>query len=733
MAANAPPSEYLHHTFLRQGQVRHALKTSLACCLATGLSYYFRLTDNQLPPLLAFLFMTRGLPNPGLAWLLTQVAVLIGAGVSALLLFAFEGAPLLYVALMLIWIFTLMLFANWFPLPATLGALVSSIGVFVKLYGSVHATLRFNTSYELSCLFAGFSVVVIQTLFWPLNTSQVFSQTLAEAYDSMEKRCRQTTTRIRSGESLGAEESDFEWAPFRPLRRLLAPELRRARETSNPFALMILACRSLSLRLWFLNKSVTPSLPVALGAEASQSLSGLLDRCSAHLHSLFEGAVHRKQVSQVSSDLLEDLRAAREKTGRAPFPGDVVLTWRLVDLVVNDLQTVTLRHNALLTSLRRGVEGALVALSPFATGTRLVDGHSLRAGAKLVIMLLVLLVAESLLGRPGGQHVSFATLGGTQVGFFAVFYASTGNLGQQNKTDLVGLAGLLAGLAYGVVAAFLTSRLPQFPLLLALVLLGEYLATLVFLSWPRYSAAGQQAGLALFFAYLATSGPEWGSFTLVWTRFEGLIVAGFTAIVIHAYLWPVLPMRQLRDMIAVALKETEASLAQLFSASRATWEGAPPSLSNTVARAIDLLDDARYLPGSDHADPAYQGILINLQEIDANLEYVQFLLGLEAENPLQARFFQYLSDYAEQARMNLDRVAQQFQRDPSLAARRAAIHWLPEVLGRWRGALQAAGPLPGDLDPGRIAVIARCLDQIARGTERISSMAQEINVRNARF
>jgi hypothetical protein len=65
--------------------------------------------------------------------------------------------------------------------------------------------------------------------------------------------------------------------------------------------------------------------------------------------------------------------------------------------------------------------------------------------------------------------------GGSQVAFYATFFASTGNLGRQNKTDPVGLAGLLGGFAYGVVAAFLTSRVPQFPLLLALVFLGEFL------------------------------------------------------------------------------------------------------------------------------------------------------------------------------------------------------------------------------------------------------------------
>jgi hypothetical protein len=385
---------------------------------------------------------------------------------------------------------------------------------------------------------------------------------------------------------------------------------------------------------------------------------------------------------------------------------------------------VTTSHNALLTSLRGGLAGELVALRPVATGTRLIDVNSLRSGTKLVLMILLLLVEEGLLGFPGGS----------QVAFYATFFASTGNLGRQNKTDLVGLAGLLGGFAYGVVAAFLTSRVPQFPLLLALVFLGEFLAALALQTLPRYGVAGMQAGLAVPFAYLATTGPEWGSFTAVQTRFAGLVVAGFTAVVIHAYLWPVWPMRQLRAAIAAALRDTAVSLGQLFGAPRSSWEGAPPSLGDTVRRARDLLDDARYLPGPEHADPAYHGILSSLQEIDANLEYVHFLLSLEAEHALRERFFQVVDDYAEQAQRNLERVAQQFQQSPSRAARLEPVRWEPDASGRWERASDAVGPVPDRaIDPSRPAVIARCLDQIAQATERMSGIAHEINRRNTRF
>ena len=62
-------------------------------------------------------------------------------------------------------------------------------------------------------------------------------------------------------------------------------------------------------------------------------------------------------------------------------------------------------------------------------------------------------------------------------------------------------------------------------------------------------------------------------------------------------------MRHLRALIAAALRDTAVSLGQLFAVPSSTWDGSPPSLGETVTRARDLLDDGRYLPGPDHADP----------------------------------------------------------------------------------------------------------------------------------
>jgi len=79
MVSTAPPSESLYEASLRQGQVKHALKIALACCLATALIYYFRVPSGQFAPLMALMLLTMGMPSPRLNWLLGQLAIGISA------------------------------------------------------------------------------------------------------------------------------------------------------------------------------------------------------------------------------------------------------------------------------------------------------------------------------------------------------------------------------------------------------------------------------------------------------------------------------------------------------------------------------------------------------------------------------------------------------------------------------------------------------------------------------
>ncbi len=576
----APTHDGLYEESMRQWQVKHALKTALACCLAAGLVYYFRLTSGQLAPVFVFLLMTSGMPSPRLNWLLAQISTAIGAIVSGLIVVTFHDALFAYLAVILLWVFICLLFSNWFPVPATLAALVSAVGIFVFLQGTVGDALWYFEFYELNFLVAGFSVVVVHTLLWPQSTRKVFMQRLTEVYSHLEQQCRNAAERMRSGESPPAAVSPEPWAPFRQLRELLFPELRQTRETSNPFARMILACRSLNMRLWFFNRAIAPAAVAGLPAEQLRQLSSILDRCAGQLHALLEGSF--RQATGPACRCPFDRGRECGTIGRRPNGADRRCLGRaraaclgLASLGAEPTDSHDIQQRA-RNEFPKRLDGRPVCLVALCH-RHAVDRYPISAApvAKLVVILVLLLLEEAWLGFPGKS----------QVAFFATFFATTANLGRQNKTDLVGLAGLLGGFAYGVVAAYLTSHLSHFPLLLALVFLGEFLASLVFQKLPRFSVAGLQGGLAVSFAYLATTGPEWGSFDTVKTRFGGLVVAGFTAVVVHAYLWPVLPMRQLRASIAAVLRATSDSLAQLFGAAGSNWQGAPPTLEQTVTRA----------------------------------------------------------------------------------------------------------------------------------------------------
>src|SRR5271157_4022931 len=136
MTSTAPQREGLFEASLRQGQIRHALKTALACCLATGLTYFFHLAAGEFAPIFVVIIMALGMPSPRLNAILGQFAIAVSAVVSALLLITFHDAPFLYLSVTLVWIFTCLLFTSRFPLPGSMGSMVSAIGIFVFSQGT---------------------------------------------------------------------------------------------------------------------------------------------------------------------------------------------------------------------------------------------------------------------------------------------------------------------------------------------------------------------------------------------------------------------------------------------------------------------------------------------------------------------------------------------------------------------------------------------------------------------
>jgi len=332
-----------------------------------------------------------------------MLSIVASAVTSAVILVVFRDALFLYLAVTMVWIFACLLFSNWFPLPATLGAMVSALGIFAFLQGTVGGALWFYVAYALNWFIGGASVVVVDALVWPFTTRKVFVRRLAEVYAGLEEDCRQAARWLRSATPQPAPETEQDWAPFRQLRQQVAPELRRARKTTNPFSHMILACRSLNLRLWFFNRAIAPAAP-SLPAETRRHLASLLDACGDHLRALLESALYGKPVVvsdewRVTSDEQagHSSLATRHSSLRLLAHG-IYLT--ILHRVVRGLRAVTVCHEALFANFQKGLAGELVALRPVTTGTRLLDVQSLRSSTKLVVILLLLLLEEAWLSFP---------------------------------------------------------------------------------------------------------------------------------------------------------------------------------------------------------------------------------------------------------------------------------------------------------------------------------------------
>ncbi|MGD9633071.1 MAG: hypothetical protein AB7G28_06680 [Pirellulales bacterium] len=717
MPPSVHPSDELFQVSLRQAQVRHAIKTALACALSAAVTYYFRFRSEQLAPVFAFLLFTMGMPAPRMNWLLTQLAVIASSLVSALILVCFHDTLFLYLSLSLFWTFVCLSLGGWLPMPATLGGMVTAISIFTFLEGGLGAALNFFVDYTTNFIAGGLSVVVVHTFVWPLNTPKVFVSRLAQVYDRLEAACSAGSTWLRTGSAPAFAEPFGDWAPFRPLRQLVAPELFHGRDTTSPFAGLILACRSLNLRLWFFNRAFGRMEEASLPAEARARLADRLDRFAAQFAALVTGALDRRPVPPADPQTLAGFDSLTTPSGAADPLVAHNIQASILQYVGRDLAAITQFHNALFARFRGNFQSELVSLWPGPNSAGLFDVQSMRAGVKLVLILILLLFAEGWLGLPGES----------QVAFYATFFASSVNLGRQTRTDLIDVVGLLSGFAYGVVAAFITSRLPHFPLLLALVFLGQFLADLAYQRLPRYSVAGLQAGLALPFTFLATVGPEWGSFTTVRTRLAGLLLAGCTAVIVHAVVWPEYPMRQLRRAIAGALRSTAASLVALFRPPHTAWTGAPPDLRQTILRARDLLDDARFLPGPQNAEDEYRAVLVSLQEIDASLEYTHLLTGLPEERSCQPQFYALMNDYPAEAQAKLPQIARQFDDPPS---RDGPIEWHADTSRRWNEWLTQSSLQASVIERQRPVVIGRCLDQIAAACTQISQLAAAINARS---
>ena len=322
MASTVLPSESLFQESLRQGQVRHAIKVALACCLATATAYYFHLRSEQLAPRLR----------------LPAVHARHAQSADELAAHADRGHHRRH----RLGDHPRLLPRSVVSLPGTHAAVDLHLPAVQRLVAVSRDDGRHDLRdrrLHISRRQRRCNARFLRRLRGqlpdrrPVRRRGPHFHLAAQHAESLRRggwprpmpTSNKNAARAANGSAPASRRrrsQPFEdWAPFRPLRQLLAPELFRGRDTTNPFAGLILACRSLNLRLWFFNRAFGHVPPDAtLDRNASPTRRSPRRLCRPAWLASSPARSNRKPVAAVDPELARRRGACRLPTPRQADP-----------------------------------------------------------------------------------------------------------------------------------------------------------------------------------------------------------------------------------------------------------------------------------------------------------------------------------------------------------------------------------------------------------------------------
>jgi hypothetical protein len=268
-----------------------------------------------------------------------------------------------------------------------------------------------------------------------------------------------------------------------------------------------------------------------------------------------------------------------------------------------------------------------------------VDDYKI--SAKITLIVFILLVAVLYLDFPGSSLDAF----------YAILFGLTVNLGQLYLKGGMGLLGVIAALAYGLVGVLVVMQSPHLPILIGLYGLGMFIAVYVATGRETTMFMGLQAALLIPYVFVIFEGPEWTLANAI-TRTAALAVAVAVAVLVQRSIWPVDPLVMFRNATAHALESVAASWRRLWETeqggageTRAAAPAFPEALIRSFCEPAVWLKDSRYLVGSGHvAARRYMPILGYLEELLAELSLLDRLLRASKDGALRERVNVQLDD-----------------------------------------------------------------------------------------
>jgi len=306
------------------------------------------------------------------------------------------------------------------------------------------------------------------------------------------------------------------------------------------------------------------------------------------------------------------------------------------------------------------------------------------------------------------------------------------NLGMAQLKAKLRFLGCLFGGVYGFIGLIILTQLPHFLILISILFLGLFISTCLSLGSDRVAYAGVQAGLVLPLALLVSNGPP-TTIDVAVGRLSGIIIGGATALIVLHFIWPVDPLKQLKNKLFEALKtsgEIFQTLLKLREEDEEKIKNLSTALASTLPKSEALFKDSQYMIMSKdvHADD-FIDIIDSLDIIYVEYETLSKAIYNKKDHTLIDEYISFMSQSYNKIGSLFYEIAEEFKLETLSQTKPIDVPLFIKELNDQRLKFRETGITRQYVteDVEILSVIINSIDRILSSLNKIANSISKIN------
>jgi len=645
-------------------RIKLCLKIGIAGIICILIGNLFHLESFYLSTLFTFLVMSQFKGKVFRAGLQGVLISLIFGAVSIVISNIFYDIRIIYLLIMCSCLFLCTTLVN----VATFGALVGSILVgvimFITVFESVEASNHMFYIYITQLTLAFIVSSLVDKLIFPSRSIDKLNKAFYLSFDTLSKTFHDLNDIPHVNNST---DRMYALGLFDQINTFIKQSINEKRSEDfhgNLYIKLSALLRDVYVKSELINTNLTTGGQFLLNETISNSIQYLNETISSKFNEIkknVQSAEHIEILDKTAWTVVENLE---QKYTELHNLKDQDLSYYKSLLSVGSILEI---YRTTLIKLNKIIELSNLIANPKQYKTRiqsrlprnvqvekiktitqtLFDKKTLKQSSKIIIIFLILLVGELYFDFPG-QY---------QVAFYGILFGLLPNIGQSHHKTKLGIIGVILGLLFGIFGNFIIFHIHSFIILCLLYFLATFIFSYVASGSAKYDFIGLQAGLMIPFSLLY-------NLDAASTRVEALIISSAVGLTVLHFVWPIIPINELRKNISKSLTTSGLILKKLLKLDEGENEQIKKlviELAATLPTINSLFNDAKYLVDSDDKNTEeYLTIIEKIEFIYIELENLNNIIYYHFDNKLVILYLSSMKEAYENLFQFFDKVANQF-------------------------------------------------------------------------